>query len=102
MTVEYIRYELVAHQPDDLVRAYTIAADALRAAPECMAFELAQCEEAPHSFVLRIEWQSTDAHLQGFRKGPQFPPFLAAIKPFIAEIAEMRHYSPTSVVFRRP
>jgi len=102
MTVEYIRYELAAHQPDDLVRAYTIAADALRAAPECMAFELAQCEEAPHSFVLRIEWQSTDAHLQGFRKGPQFPPFLAAIKPFIAEIAEMRHYSPTSVVFRRP
>jgi len=102
MTVEYIRYELVAHQPEDLVRAYTIAADALRAAPECMAFELAQCEEAPHSFVLRIEWRSTDAHLQGFRKGPQFPPFLAAIKPFIAEIAEMRHYSPTSVVFRRP
>ncbi len=102
MTVEYIRYELAAHQPEDLVRAYTIAADALRAAPECMAFELAQCEEAPHSFVLRIEWQSTDAHLQGFRKGPQFPPFLAAIKPFIAEIAEMRHYSPTSVVFRRP
>ena len=102
MTVEYIRYELVAHQPDDLVRAYTIAADALRAAPECMAFELAQCEEAPHSFVLRIEWQSTAAHLQGFRKGPQFPPFLAAIKPFIAEIAEMRHYSSTSVVFRRP
>jgi len=102
MTVEYIRYELAAHQPEDLVRAYTIAADALRAAPECMAFELAQCEEAPHSFVLRIEWRSTDAHLQGFRKGPQFPPFLAAIKPFIAEIAEMRHYSSTSVVFRRP
>jgi len=102
MTVEYIRYELAAHQPEDLVRAYTIAADALRAAPECMAFELAQCEEAPHSFVLRIEWRSTDAHLQGFRKGPQFPPFLAAIKPFIAEIAEMHHYSPTSVVFRRP
>jgi len=101
MTVEYIRYELVAHQPDDLVRAYTIAADALRAAPECMAFELAQCEEAPHSFVMRIEWHSTAAHLQGFRKGPYFPPFLAAINPFIPEIAEMRHYSPTSVVFRR-
>ena len=101
MTVEYIRYELAAHQPEDLVRAYTIAADALRAAPECLAFELAQCEEAPHSFVLRIEWRSTDAHLQGFRKGPQFPPFLAAIKPLIAEIAEMRHYATTSVVWKR-
>ena len=101
MTIEYIRYELVAHEAEEFLHAYGIAADALRAAPECMAFDLAQCEEAPRSFVLRIEWQSTAAHLQGFRKGPHFPPFLAAIKPFVGEIAEMRHYSPTPLVFRR-
>ena len=102
MTIEYIRYDLVAHQPEEFLLAYATAGDALRAAPECMAFELARCEEAPRSFVLRIEWQSTAAHLQGFRKGPHFPPFLAAIKPFVGEIAEMRHYAPTSLVFKRP
>ena len=102
MTVEYIRYELVAHAPDELVSAYTDAAECLRAAPECLAFELTRCEEAPRSFILRIEWRSTAAHWEGFRKGPQFPPFLAAIKPFIGEIAEMRHYTPTTVAWRRP
>ena len=102
MTIEYIRYDLVAREAEEFLHAYGVAAEALRAAPECMAFELARCEEAPRSFVLRIEWQSTAAHLQGFRKGPHFPPFLAAIKPFVGEIAEMRHYSPTSLVFRRP
>jgi quinol monooxygenase YgiN len=101
MTVEYIRYELAAHAPEEFIEAYTIAADALRAAPECLAFELTRCEEAPRSFILRIEWQSTEAHLQGFRKGPNFPSFLAAIKPFIAEIAEMRHYASTPVAWRR-
>ena len=101
MTVEYIRYDLAAHEPDDLVNAYINAADALRAAPECMAFELTRCEEAPRSFILRIEWQSTAAHLTGFRKGPHFPAFLAAIKPFIGEIAEMRHYAPTPVAWDR-
>jgi len=101
MTIEYIRYDLVAHEAEEFLHAYGVAAEALRAAPECMAFELARCEEAPRSFVLRIEWQSTAAHLQGFRKGPHFPPFLAAIKPFVGEIAEMRHYSPTPLVFRR-
>lgn len=101
MIIEYIRYDLVAHQPEDLVSAYTAAAGSLRASPECLAFELTQCEEAPRSFVLRIEWQSTAAHLQGFRKGPNFPPFLAAIKPFIGEIAEMRHYVSTSLVWMR-
>jgi quinol monooxygenase YgiN len=101
MTIEYIRYELAAHEPDELINAYTAAAEALRAAPECLAFELSRCEEAPRSFILRIEWHSTAAHLEGFRKGPQFPPFLAAIKPFIGEIAEMRHYAPSAVTWRR-
>jgi quinol monooxygenase YgiN len=101
MTVEYIRYDLGAHQAEEFVNAYAVAADALRAAPECMAFELTQCEEAPRSFILRSEWKSTAAHLEGFRRGPHFPPFLAAIKPFIGEIAEMRHYATTSVAWKR-
>ncbi|MBC8025302.1 MAG: antibiotic biosynthesis monooxygenase [Steroidobacteraceae bacterium] len=101
MIIEYIRYDLIAHQPEELVTAYTAAVDSLRAAPECLGFELTQCEEAPRSFILRIEWQSTAAHLQGFRKGPNFPPFLAAIKPFIAEIAEMRHYAKTPLAWTR-
>jgi quinol monooxygenase YgiN len=101
MIVEYIRYDLVAHEPEELVTAYTAAANFLRAAPECLSFELTRCEERPKSFILRIEWQSTAAHLQGFRNGPNFPPFLAVIKPFIGEIAEMRHYAKTSVAWNR-
>lgn len=101
MTTEYIRYDLSAHQPHELVDAYLVAAASLRAAPECRAFDLARCEEAPGSFILRIEWTSTAAHLQGFRKGPHFGPFLAAIKPFIPEIAEMRHYESTVVTWTR-
>ena len=42
MIVEYIRYDLVAHQPEELVSAYSTAVDSLRAAPECLAFELTQ------------------------------------------------------------
>ena len=35
--------------------------------------------------------------MQGFRKGEHFPGFFAAIRPFVGEIAEMRHYEPTAV-----
>lgn len=98
MIIEYIRYLLVDHQPDDLVAAYREAATHLDAAPECLGYELSRCEEEPMSLILRIRWSSTDAHLQGFRKGPHFPPFLAAIRPFIPEIQEMRHYGLTDVV----
>ncbi len=73
----------------------------MKAAPECRGYELARCVEAETAFILRILWNSTEDHLEGFRKGPHFPPFLAAIRPFIGEIAEMRHYQPTEVIWQR-
>ncbi|MBO3758643.1 antibiotic biosynthesis monooxygenase family protein [Ciceribacter sp. L1K22] len=101
MIIEYIRYDLKQHQPDDLIAAYRTAAPHLEAAPQCLGYELTRCVEEPASLTLRILWTSTDDHLQGFRKGPHFPPFLAAIRPFIGEIAEMRHYEATDLSWQR-
>ena len=44
------------------------------------------------SYNVRLVWDSVEGHMEGFRKGPNFPPFLAAIRPFIPQIDEMRHY----------
>jgi quinol monooxygenase YgiN len=95
--VEYIRYVLKEHTPDTFVAAYAEAARHLAAAPECVDYELTQCVDEQTSFVLRIRWLSAEAHLKVFRMGPNFPPFLAAIRPFVSEIAEMRHYALTAV-----
>jgi len=92
MINEYIRYTLTNHEPAALIAAYVEAGRHLAAAPECNAYELTQCIEDKRNFILRIHWTSAPAHLQGFRGGEHFPPFLAAIQPFIPEIAEMRHY----------
>ena len=101
MIVEYIRYELTTHQPADLIAAYATAAPSLQAAPECHGYDLAQCEESPNSLIVRILWESSDAHMLGFRKGPNFPPFFAAVRPFFTEIAEMKHYVPTDLAWTR-
>jgi quinol monooxygenase YgiN len=102
MVIEYIRYT-VADQArgEELHQAYATAVRQLDAAPECMAYELTQCEEDAKAWILRIEWRSTEAHLQGFRKGPHFPAFLDAIRGFMPEIAEMRHYRLTEVQSRK-
>jgi quinol monooxygenase YgiN len=95
MTVEYIRYTVEdATRRDQLISAYRAAVTALDAAPECLSYELGVCEEDSTSVILRIEWASIEAHLQGFRKGPNFPPFFKAIGGFVKEITEMRHYTP--------
>jgi quinol monooxygenase YgiN len=99
MIVEYVRYE--TRDADAFMAAYGEARTSLDASPNCLAYELARCTEDPSSFVLRIEWDSLEGHLKGFRGGPQFPGFLAAIRPYISEIKEMRHYELTSVVARK-
>jgi quinol monooxygenase YgiN len=98
LVVEYVRYAVTDQvRGEALLEAYAAAARQLDSAPECLAYELTQCEEDAKSWILRIEWRSTEAHLSGFRKGPQFPAFLEAIRGFMPDIVEMRHYRLTSV-----
>lgn len=102
MVVEYIRYSVKDEaRRQELVAAYVEAGKSLDAAPECLAYELSVCEEDATSAVLRIEWASTEAHMQGFRKSIPFRGFFAAIGPFVPEITEMRHYVLTPVVKRK-
>ena len=98
MVVEYIRYEIADAEP--FLAAYETARAALDASSHCLAYELARCEEEPKSFILRIEWDSTEGHLQGFRKSPSFASFFAAVRPFFDDIREMRHYAPTAITRR--
>ncbi|MGW0881669.1 globin domain-containing protein [Streptomyces sp. NPDC002671] len=96
-TVEYIRYRVPEQQSAEFLAAYTRAAGQLAAAPQCVDYDLARCEEDPESWILRITWTSVEEHVQGFRTSPFFPPFLAEIRPYVENIEEMRHYAPTSV-----
>ncbi len=101
MIVEYIRYVLTKNSPESLLDAYTAAAQHLRQAPECLGYELTFCKDAPATCILRIEWRSAEAHMNGFRRGEHFPPFLALIRPYIDEIVEMRHYEHTALAWKR-
>jgi hemoglobin len=97
MVTEYIRYRVPPERLDGFEAAYAQAAESLRAAPQCVDFDLAKCAEEPACYILRITWTSTDDHLKGFRGGPHFGPFFAAIRPYVGDIEEMRHYEATTV-----
>jgi len=101
MIVEYVRYTVDAARAEAFEAAYGQAAASLDASPHCLAYDLSRCVEAPESYVLRIEWDSAEGHMQGFRRGPEFGAFFAAIRPYVGDITEMRHYAPTAVGARK-
>ena len=96
MIVEYIRYR-IAEDAAGFEDAYRRASEALRATPACHAWELRRCVEEPERYVLRIEWRSLDAHLQGFRHSAEFAAFFQHVRPYVDRIEEMLHYESTDV-----
>lgn len=95
--VEYIRYRINDDRGRAFEDGYATAQAALRSSPHCLGWELSRCAEDPTQYILRIEWDSAEGHLQGFRRGSDFPAFFAAIRPFVGDIQEMRPYERTGV-----
>ena len=92
MIVEYIRYQIPEDDAGAFEDAYRNAAASLDASPHCERYEVSRCTEEPAAYTVRIEWDSAEGHLQGFRASPEFGSFLAAVRPYIDRIEEMRHY----------
>jgi quinol monooxygenase YgiN len=93
--VEYIRYSIDDGRAEDFEEAYRRAGEALQASDHCERYEVSRCSEDPTQYVVRIEWDSEEGHLSGFRQSPEFRIFFEDVKPFVNDIEEMRHYEVT-------
>jgi hemoglobin len=92
MIVEYIRYTIDPGRTAEFDDAYRRAGALLEASPHCLRWESARRADEPGKQIVRIEWDSAEGHLQGFRKSADFKPFVEATKPFFGDIEEMTHY----------
>ncbi len=95
MVVEYIRYSVDDPRAEAFEQAYRKAGDSLAASEHCQRYEVSRCSEDPTQHVVRIEWDSEEGHLSGFRQSPEFRSFFDAVGPFVNDIEEMRHYNVT-------
>lgn len=97
MIVEYIRYRTGQERAKEFETAYASAQTALAASPHCLRSEVARCVDEPGAYLVRIEWDPREGHLQGFRTSPEIRTFFADVRPFVDDIEEMRHYEPTPI-----
>jgi heme-degrading monooxygenase HmoA len=95
--VEYIRYKIPRERQTRFEEAYTNASASLNASKHCQMYELTHCTEEPELYILRIEWDSLEGHMEGFRSSPEFRDFYRYVQPFFNDIQEMRHYELTKV-----
>jgi quinol monooxygenase YgiN len=96
--IEYIRYNNISREKQkEFELAYEKAQESLRRSSLCLDYELSHCVEKPDHYILRIEWDSLEGHMKGFRSSPEFQTFYKAVQPFFNNIEEMRHYELTQI-----
>jgi hemoglobin len=93
MIVEYIRYELPAEIRQAFESSYARVGPLLENSPHCIRWELSKSVEEPASYIVRIEWDSQDAHERGFRGSNDFTVFFSELRRYADYRRQMAHFS---------
>lgn len=97
MILEVIRYLIADGREEQFEADYAAAAEHLDSSPHCLSYKLSRSKKERNRYVMLIEWDSAEGHLQGFRQSRDFGKFYALVKPYFNMIEEMEHYEKTNV-----
>lgn len=91
MILEVAEIKITPGQEDAFKAAYRTAREHVAVSPGLRSIRMTQGVENPSRFVLLIEWDSVEAHEQGFRETDRFPKWRAAIGPYFAQPPFVEH-----------
>jgi heme-degrading monooxygenase HmoA len=92
MVLEVAGISVVPGSEASFVAAYRGVRHVVASTPGCVSVRMTRGIESPSRFVLLVEWDSLDAHLQNFRGSERFVEWRAAIGPFFAEPPHVEHF----------
>ena len=62
-----------------------------------IGMEVSRCVEEPSNFLLLVEWETLEAHIVGFREGPDYAPWRAALHHFYDPMPVVQHFEVVEV-----
>ncbi|THV29632.1 antibiotic biosynthesis monooxygenase family protein [Glycomyces paridis] len=91
MVLEVAEIKVTPGKEDAFKEAYRTARELVKVSPGLRSMRMTQGVESPGRFVLLIEWDSVEAHEQGFRETDRFGKWREAIGPFFAAPPFVEH-----------
>lgn len=76
---------------EGFLAAYREVREVLASTPGCRSVRMTRGVESPQRFVLLVEWDTVEAHLENFRASDRFTQWRAAIGPFFAGPPRVEH-----------
>ncbi len=92
MVLEIAEISIAPGQEAAFIQAYREARAHVEVSPGLRSIRMTRGVESPSRFVLLIEWDSVEAHEQGFRETERFNAWREAIGPYFAEPPLVEHF----------
>jgi heme-degrading monooxygenase HmoA len=93
MVLEVANIDVVPGQEAAFIAAYQGAVTAVSEVEGCRSVRMTRGIESPSRFVLLVEWDSVQAHEQGFRATERFTRWRQAIGPYFAAPPHVEHFN---------
>ncbi|GAA4685385.1 antibiotic biosynthesis monooxygenase family protein [Phytohabitans rumicis] len=93
MVLEVALIDIVAGQEDDFAAAYAKGHPVLASTPGCRSVRMTRGIESPTRFVLLVEWDTVEAHIENFRDTERFTTWRSLIGPYFAAPPVVEHFT---------
>ncbi len=92
MILEVALFHVKKGQELDFEQQYEEAKNFLASAKGYISHDLRRCIEAPHKYILLVNWESLEDHTVGFRTSAAFQEWRSRVHPFF-ESSLVEHYA---------
>ena len=93
MVLEVALIDVHPGQEDAFAAAYRLGHPILAGTPGCRSVRMTRGVESASRFVLLVEWDSVEAHLENFRNTDRFAQWRGHIGPFFAQPPLVEHFT---------
>ena len=97
MILEVAIIDVRVGREEEFASAYAEARPLVASTPGCRSVRMTRGVESPSRFVLLVEWDSLDAHLENFRASERFGRWRALIGGYFAAPPLVEHFTDVPV-----
>ncbi len=93
MVLERVIFTAKPGSEADFQAAFGNARHYLEESAGCQSVELLRGIQQPNTFLLLVEWDVIESHMEGFVKSPSFAAFAELLGPHLTGGPQMEHYA---------
>ena len=92
MILECASIKIKNNQQSDFEQTFKVAINLIIKSKGYIKHSLKHCIEEPDTYLLMIEWETLEDHMEIFRKSPAFQEWRKLLSPFFEEPPKVLHY----------